>query len=220
MQCSLQQSVILSVCEESPLRFRQLKAEGGQLTGLVPTAHITMHRIYNIKGSLIMKEIINGRQVEIKNDFSEESLKFVIDGHLHIFDKEYHFKDIFFKNAVIKIGDFGKNYNAVKDFMLVAYVDGERMGSISGVGNENGDIHLRFFFLHEDARGMKLGKKLFTAAMDKCKEMGCSRIWFTTFNKLEVARSMYAKLGFTVTGYEKKEDIGDGVIEETWEKYI
>ena len=118
------------------------------------------------------------------------------------------------------IGEFGRDFNAEKDFTLIAYVDGVKMGSISGIGRENGNVQLRFYFLHEGARGMKLGKKLFVAAMDKCKEMGYNHIFFHTFNKLEVARAMYEKLGFTVTGSHSEESVAEGAIEEIWEKDI
>lgn len=167
-----------------------------------------------------MKEIINGHETEIKNDFSEENVRFVIESHKSIFDKEFHFSNVFFSNVTKTIEEFAENYNENTDFMLVAYVDGERMGSISGIGRENGNIQLRFYFLHEGARGMKLGKKLFVAAMDKCKEMGYNHIFFHTFNKLEVARAMYVKLGFVITGSESEEDIAEGVVEEIWEKDI
>ncbi len=167
-----------------------------------------------------MKEIINGHEIEIKSEFSEENLRFLIDSHNSIFDKEFHFSKVFFENVENTITDFGKNFNADRDFTLIAYVDGEKMGSISGIGRENGNVQLRFYFLHEGARGMKLGKKLFVAAMDKCKEMGYNHIFFHTFNKLEVARAMYEKLGFVITGSESSEEITQGAIEEVWEKDI
>ncbi|MBQ2911715.1 MAG: GNAT family N-acetyltransferase [Clostridia bacterium] len=128
-----------------------------------------------------MKEIINGHEIEIKSELSPQIIEFLIDSHKSIFDKEFHFNPIFFEMVGKTITEFGKDFNPEKDFTLIAYVDGEKMGSISGIGRENGNVQLRFYFLHEGARGMKLGKKLFVAAMDKCKEMGYNHIFFHTF---------------------------------------
>ena len=167
-----------------------------------------------------MKEIINGHEIEIKSELSPEIIDFLIESHKSIFSKEFHFNPIFFEMVEKTITEFGKDFNPEKDFTLIAYVDGEKMGSISGIGREKGNVQLRFYFLHEGARGMKLGKKLFVAAMDKCKEMGYNHIFFHTFNKLEVARAMYEKLGFVITGSESSEEITQGAIEEIWEKDI
>ena len=167
-----------------------------------------------------MKEIINGHEIEIKSEISPEIIDFLIESHKSIFSKEFHFNEVFFEMVTKTITEFGIEFNAEKDFTLIAYVDGEKMGSISGIGRENGNVQLRFYFLHEGARGMKLGKKLFVAAMDKCKEMGYNHIFFHTFNKLEVARAMYEKLGFVITGSESSEEITQGAVEEIWEKDI
>ena len=172
------------------------------------------------KGITTMKEIINGHEIEIKSELSPEIIDFLIESHKSIFSKEFHFNPIFFEMVEKTITEFGKEFNPEKDFTLIAYVDGEKMGSISGIGREKGNVQLRFYFLHEGARGMKLGKKLFVAAMDKCKEMGYNHIFFHTFNKLEVARAMYEKLGFVITGSESTEEITQGAVEEIWEKDI
>jgi hypothetical protein len=112
-----------------------------------------------------MKEIINGHEIEIKSELSPEIIDFLIESHKSIFSKEFHFNPIFFEMVEKTITEFGKDFNPEKDFTLIAYVDGEKMGSISGIGREKGNVQLRFYFLHEGARGMKLGKKLFVAVI-------------------------------------------------------
>lgn len=165
-------------------------------------------------------ELINGHEAEIKKEFSLSNVEYSIESHKRIFANEFHFNQVFFDNVTALIGEFGKSFDEKTQFMLVAYVDGEKAGSICGIGKENGAIQLRFFFLDSNTRGMGLGKKLFVRAMECCKEMGYSHIFFYTFNKLEIARTMYKKLGFVMTGCHDEEEIASGAKEEMWERDI
>ena len=56
--------------------------------------------------------------------------------------------------------------------MLIAKLNGKFAGTITAIGRENGNVQLRFFFVEPIARGLGLGKLLFTIVMKKSKEMG------------------------------------------------
>ena len=61
---------------------------------------------------------------------------------------------------------------------------------------------------------------MFTTAMDMAKEMGYNHLYFSTYNVLNAARTMYRTLGFVITKETPEEEVAPGVIEEIWEKDI
>ncbi|MEG1782804.1 MAG: GNAT family N-acetyltransferase [Oscillospiraceae bacterium] len=162
--------------------------------------------------------IIKDKPVTLTTDFTQADIEHSIKKHIEIFDKEYGFLQPFNDGVTQLIGDFGKTYNPQKDFMLISRVDGESAGTITAIGKENGRVQLRFFFVEPLARGLGIGKLLFTTAMEKSKEMGYTHAFFSTYNVLKVARTMYRQLGFVITETEPDEEVAPGVIEEIWEK--
>lgn len=165
----------------------------------------------------MIKEI-NG--VTLTTDFTHEDIKHSIEKHIEIFDTEFGFTEYFNEMVRDAIGDFENIYNPEKDFMLVSKVDGKFAGTITLLGEENGNARLRYFFVEPFARGKGVGKITFTTAMDLAKEMGYTHLYFSTFNVLKVARTMYRQLGFEITKTLPEEEVGAGVIEEYWEKDI
>ncbi len=51
-------------------------------------------------------------------------------------------------------------------------------------------------YLHKEARGVGLGKKLMATCLDKAKEMGYKFVYLETMPELNIAVPMYQKLGF------------------------
>ena len=156
--------------------------------------------------------------VIITDKFTQRDIDHSIKRHTEIFTREYGFSEIFNESVAGLIADFGRNFDPENEFMLVARVEGEFGGTISGICYPDGNARLRYFFVEPFTRGKGVGRKLFTTAMDKVKEKGCNHIWFSTYNVLEPARNMYRSLGFAITRTEPDEEVGPGVIEETWEK--
>lgn len=165
---------------------------------------------------------IKVNDIILTTDFTRADVDYSIKRHTKIFSEEFGFTDAF--NEMVKkiISDFPAEYNAEKDFMLVARTaDGRFAGTITLLGEENGVGRLRYFFVEPFTRGKGVGKLIFTTAMSLAKDMGYKHLWFTTYNKLVVARTMYRQLGFEVTKEMPAEDeAGVGGIEEIWEKDI
>ena len=156
--------------------------------------------------------------IALTTDFTQEDIDYSIKRHIEIFDGEYGFLAPFNESVTQLISDFGKSYNKDKDFMLIAKVSNKFAGTITAIGKENGRVQLRFFFVEPFTRGLGIGKLLFTTAMEKSKEMGYNHAFFSTYNVLKVARTMYRQLGFTITHTEPDEEVAPGVMEEIWEK--
>lgn len=165
-----------------------------------------------------MVKEVNG--VILTTEFTHEDIEYSMKRHIEIFDSEYGFSEYFNKYATGKIAEFENIYNPEKDFMLVSKVDGKFAGTITLIGEEGGNARLRYFFVEPFTRGKGVGKLTFTTAMELAKEMGYTHLYFTTYNVLKVARTMYRQLGFEITQTIPDENVAPGVIEEYWAKDI
>ena len=165
-----------------------------------------------------MVKEVNG--VTLTTEFTHEDIEYSMKRHIEIFDGEYGFSEYFNKYATGKIAEFEHIYNPEKDFMLIAKVDGKFAGTITLIGEEDGNARLRYFFVEPFTRGKGVGKLTFTTAMELAKEMGYTHLYFTTYNVLKVARTMYRQLGFEITETVPDENVAPGVIEEYWAKDI
>ena len=165
-----------------------------------------------------MEKMVN--DVLLTTTFTMEDIEYSKKRHVEIFGSEYGFSEFFNKYATAAIDAFPKTYDPEKDFMLIAKVEDKFAGTITFMGEENGVGRLRFFFVEPFTRGKGVGRLVFTTAMDMAKEMGYNHLYFSTYNVLNAARTMYRTLGFVITKETPEEEVAPGVIEEIWEKDI
>ena len=165
-----------------------------------------------------MEKMVN--DVLLTTTFTMGDIEYSKKRHVEIFGSEYGFSEFFNKYATAAIDAFPKSYNPEKDFMLIAKVEDKFAGTITFMGEENGIGRLRFFFVEPFTRGKGVGRLVFTTAMDMAKEMGYNHLYFSTYNVLNAARTMYRTLGFVITKETPEEEVAPGVIEEIWEKDI
>ena len=95
---------------------------------------------------------------------------------------------------------------AVERVVGVVYIDGDIMG-------KEGVARLRAFIVDESARGLGVGNRLMSAAMEFVREFGFRECHLTTMRGLIAARRLYERYGFK-EGEEKWSDRhGKGVQE-------
>jgi GNAT superfamily N-acetyltransferase len=82
--------------------------------------------------------------------------------------------------------------------LWIAEVDGITAGSIAVVRAGSEMAQLRWFLVDERYQGMRIGKKLFGAALDFCCENNYTNMFLWTFKGLDAARCIYDLAGFTV----------------------
>lgn len=78
--------------------------------------------------------------------------------------------------------------------------DGEFYGTITLDGShvEQDGAHLRWFILHEDAKGKGLGKLLLKSVIDFARSKNYDSIYLWTLAGLEPAGQLYRNFGFTL----------------------
>ena len=128
--------------------------------------------------------------------------------------------DLFFEAKVAtELSAFLKVYNADRDALWVATVDGRVEGGIAIDGTHAAEsaAHLRWFILSDTLRGKGMGRQLLYRAIDFCMEKAYRRIVLWTFEGLDVARHLYESVGFNLTCQQKGTGWGTEVNEQMFE---
>lgn len=96
--------------------------------------------------------------------------------------------------------------------------DGDRrLGSIFCVkGSMPGLAKLRLFFVHPDARGLGLGKRLLDACIAYARACGYHEMTLWTHESHRAACALYARAGFTCVRSEPVHSFGVDLVEQEW----
>jgi GNAT superfamily N-acetyltransferase len=143
------------------------------------------------------------------------ALAAIVGLHARYYAEHWNFGLPFETKVGAELAEFLSRHDRERDLFLVAYVEGEVVGSVivdqSGGGPRG--AHLRWFIVSEELQGKGLGADLLGRAVDFCDERGYERIWLITFAGLDAARSLYERHGFVLAG-EADSDHWSGVVTE------
>jgi GNAT superfamily N-acetyltransferase len=90
-------------------------------------------------------------------------------------------------------------------------------GAIAIVENTAEIAQLRWFLLHPDLRGLGLGKRLLTLAVDFARQQQYQQITLGTTNALATAKMLYEAAGFTLVKAEETFIWGKTVVLEDYQ---
>ena len=153
---------------------------------------------------------------KIRN-FNKEDIEYLILQHQTIYPTEYGFSSTFAEDVDRIIREFVEKFDADKECILIAELNGKRVGSIAIAKSNDYTAQLRFFLLELDARGKGIGKKLVDRVLEFSRDKGYKHIFLETVSKLEAARTIYKNRGFKITSTQKNPDWGQDILEEHWE---
>jgi N-acetylglutamate synthase-like GNAT family acetyltransferase len=98
----------------------------------------------------------------------------------------------------------------------IAEKDGQVIGCVGIVREDETTARLRTMFVDEAARGLGLGRRLVETCVSFCRDKGYSAIVLWTLGCLGPARQLYASAGFEMVSSEPWDEIGPGMFDETW----
>lgn len=80
--------------------------------------------------------------------------------------------------------------------ILMARYKGEIVGTCALINEGNGVFELAKMAVSPKAQGLKIGKLLGEAAVEKAKQAGAVKLYLVSNRRLETALNLYSKLGF------------------------
>lgn len=117
--------------------------------------------------------------------------------HGVLYTQEYELDPVFDKYVMESLTDYLCNTSAGKIF--IAEYCGVIAGFIGVVEKSPTTGQLRWFLVEPEFRGVGLGRKLVSTAMEYCKAKGYKNMYLWTFKGLNAARHLYEEFNFVLT---------------------
>ncbi len=132
------------------------------------------------------------RQIELQDNFD---IAIVIRGALEEFGANKP-GTVYFDSTTDHLYELFRTEGSV---YFVALLDGRVIGGAGIYPTDNlpaGTCELVKLYLHKDARGTGLGKKLLLTAMDWAKQYGYNQVYLESMPELSKAVTIYENVGF------------------------
>lgn len=157
------------------------------------------------------------KDIKIRS-YQEPDIAYVIDRQLSLYESERHFTTEIWKNYLTQgVLSLVERFDPEKDCMLILECNGSASGCVAITHTEDGTAQLRYFFLEPELRGLGVGTRLLSAALDFCRQKRYSHVFLWTVSAQESARILYKKAGFRITETSENENWGIPVLEEKWD---
>ncbi len=127
-----------------------------------------------------------------------------IQRQAELYAEEFRYSAVFETYVVQSFVPFLDEFDAKRDQLWIAEIDGSRVGCIAlqHDSTRKGWAKLRWYFVERFARGHGVGKALMDTLLSFARKAAYEGIWLWTVDDLHAARRHYEKVGFTLAHTE------------------
>jgi GNAT superfamily N-acetyltransferase len=115
------------------------------------------------------------------------------------------------------VAGYAENHDPRREAAWIAEVDGQPMGCVLCVRNDDETAQLRILLVDPAARGLGIGARLVSECLTFARRAGYQRIVLWTNDVLTAARRIYQAAGFRLTGEEPHRSFGHDLVSQTWQ---
>jgi GNAT superfamily N-acetyltransferase len=115
------------------------------------------------------------------------------------------------------VAAFVRNFDPRRERCWIAEREGETVGCVLLVRDDDEAARLRLLLVEPQARGLGIGKRLVEECVRFAREARYRRIVLWTHSVLGSARRIYEGAGFTLTGTEQHDRFGPTLTSEFYE---
>jgi GNAT superfamily N-acetyltransferase len=144
-------------------------------------------------------------------------LGWVVQAHGEFYAREFGW-DASFEALVARIvADWANKHDDAREAAWIAELDGERVGCVFCVAEDDTTARLRILLVDPKARGHGLGGRLTNTCIDFARDAGYRRMVLWTNHPLVAARAIYLRAGFRLTAEEPHHSYGVDLVGQTYE---
>ncbi|AOY57043.1 MULTISPECIES: GNAT family N-acetyltransferase [Desulfococcus] len=158
----------------------------------------------------------NELDYSIENGYVPGAIGRISELHGVYYHANWGFGLFFEAKVATEISAFLSRYDAARDGIWLAVVDGRVEGSIviDGIHASSEGAHLRWFILSDPLRGRGVGRQLINRAVDFCRRRRYPKAYLWTFEGLDAAKHLYEDVGFRVVRQHRGVQWGTEVNEQ------
>ena len=160
--------------------------------------------------------MITLEDISIRTELQPGDIGHITSRHGVLYDKEYGWGIGFESYVAAGLHEFYRDFYSNKDRIWIAEHEGKIIGSIL-VKSRGESAQLRYFYIEPGYRGIGLGKKLWSSAMDFISACGYKKAYLWTAVELHVAAKLYTSTGFRLTEEKESMTFGTKAIEQRYD---
>ncbi|WP_086820489.1 bifunctional helix-turn-helix transcriptional regulator/GNAT family N-acetyltransferase [Allokutzneria sp. NRRL B-24872] len=142
----------------------------------------------------------------------------VVQRHGELYAREYGW-DASFESLVARIvADFVDGHDSAREAGWIAEVDGERVGCVFCLKEDDATAKLRILLVEPSARGTGVGARLVEECERFARAAGYKRITLWTNDVLSSARRIYQRAGYVLVDEERHRSFGAELNGQNWAK--
>ncbi|MBF4507771.1 bifunctional helix-turn-helix transcriptional regulator/GNAT family N-acetyltransferase [Flavobacterium sp. JLP] len=157
-----------------------------------------VNSMHVVKNLLSDNKLVHS-DIKYRHEITPGDIGYIIYLHGMLYDKESNFSNEFEKYVIKTFYDFLEHYTPEKDRLWMAEYNNKIIGCVAIQHKTKEEAQLRWFLLDPAFRGLGIGKKLLTDALDFCQDKKFKNIFLLTTSMQNKALEMYKMAGFTLT---------------------
>jgi GNAT superfamily N-acetyltransferase len=147
-------------------------------------------------------------------------LGWVVQAHGEVYAREFGW-DTSFEALVARIvADFAAQHDPSREAAWIAELDGDRVGCVFCVAEDDTTSRLRILLVDPKARGHKLGTRLVDTCLDFARDAGYQRMALWTNDPLVAAREVYLRAGFELVSEEPHHSYGVDLVGQNYARNL
>jgi len=160
--------------------------------------------------------MITLEDISIRTELRPGDIGHITSRHGVLYVEEYGWGIAFESYVAAGLHEFYSEFDPTKDRIWIAEHEGKIIGSVL-VKSRGESAQLRYFYIEPEYRGIGLGKKLWTSALDFITDRRFKSAYLLTTSELVRAAYLYTSTEFVLVEEKTTTSFGKEVVEQ---KYI